>query len=133
MNAEVAVEPVHVPVGLRDAATSAWRALVAALIHLDALGIRTPCDEDPAAFLGEDVELRRQAAKSCGLCPIRRQCGAFAEANRETVGVWAGKDRTWGAAAELERRKQRAEPPASGAGTGEDEHAFTTVTGKDER
>lgn len=118
-------------IGLRDSARPAWRALVAALVELDRLGIRTPCAEDPAAFLGDDFDLRQQAAKRCGLCPVRAECGTFASANRETVGVWAGRDRTWGAGAELERRRskrpyRRRRSPIRG----EDEHTFTTNTGK---
>lgn len=116
-----------VPVGLRDDARPAWRALVAALVDLDKLGVRTPCDENSTSFLGDDLDVRLQAAKRCGLCPIRLQCGTFADANRERVGVWGGRDRTWGAVAQLERR-ERAERLRRGGpdtATGEDEHAFS--------
>ena len=97
--------------GLRIEALPAWRALVNELIQLDSLGIRTPCDQDPSAFTGDDLDRRQAAAKACGLCPVRQRCADFADANHEHLGVWGGRDRTWGAAAELVRRtSQNGEP-----------------------
>lgn len=93
-------------IGLRASARRAWRALVAALVELDSLGVRTPCDEDPVAFLGDDFDQRAQAAKRCGLCPIRSECGDFADKQRVTHGVWGGRDRTRGAGVERARRER---------------------------
>jgi len=120
--------------GIRPEARAAWRALVAVLVELDTMGVRTPCDQDPSAFVDDDAEVRRQAAKLCSLCPIRSQCGGFAAANRETVGVWAGKDRTWGAGVELANRGGRTSQATphrpTHAQRPEDEPTFTDTTGE---
>jgi hypothetical protein len=90
--------------GIRPDALSSWHRLSAALLQLADLGVHTPCDDDPEAFVGEDLGRRLVAAKACGLCPALVPCGAFATLNRERLGVWGGSDRTWGARAALRRR-----------------------------
>lgn len=94
-------------VGLRESARPTWLKLVAALDELAGLGIRTPCDEDPATWTSDDVGVRLLAAKACGPCPVRTRCAAFADANRERAHVWGGRDRTWGSLTELARRRSR--------------------------
>lgn len=97
-------------IGLRPAAVPAWRALIAALVELDRRGIRTPCSQNPAAFVGADFDRRHAAAKECGACPVRRLCGGFADANRERAHVWGGRDRTWGAKRAASDRLKRQRP-----------------------
>ncbi|WP_422392149.1 WhiB family transcriptional regulator [Nakamurella antarctica] len=55
-----------------------------------------PCSADPCQWDtdGASEEQREVAASKCWPCPAITQCGAFAGANREVHGIWAGHDRS---------------------------------------
>lgn len=72
------------------------RALTAALVKAAAQGIRPRCGDwrDNNPWLSDDARLRLIAARWCGDCPLIVECGAAAKENKESFGVWGGKDRT---------------------------------------
>jgi WhiB family transcriptional regulator, redox-sensing transcriptional regulator len=37
------------------------------------------------------AELIRRAKRVCAVCPVTRECEAYAMDNRETEGIWGGK------------------------------------------
>lgn len=78
--------------GIRPAALPALRALLAAIGESGP----TPCMANPDAWTGDvEPDMTEAAVELCvGWCPVLTQCGNFATANRETAGIWAGKDRT---------------------------------------
>jgi len=84
----------HVPVRLRAEARGPFRALLAALTRLDDEGRATPCQLNPTPFVSDDRAERTAAAAACALCPTRRLCTTYAQAQRERFGVWGGRDRT---------------------------------------
>ena len=55
---------------------------------------RTPCQEDPEAWVGDDAKLRAQAAIECLTCPMLKVCAAAAFNETPEFGVWAGVDYT---------------------------------------
>lgn len=61
-------------------------------------GVTTPC-QDPSPrirdlWFSRSLDERREACRRCVHCPVIHTCGAAAEANHETHGVWGGKDFT---------------------------------------
>lgn len=74
--------------GIRRSALPAWHTLTAALA-----GAAVPCTGDPEAWWADDPGDRATAARACRRCPVLAECGAFATANHEGAGVWAGLDR----------------------------------------
>lgn len=79
---------------IRPEAVGAFLVLDTALLRLTEAGRSTPCQNDPTPFFDDDKATRTEAAEACGLCPVRRQCATFAEANDERGGVWGGRDTT---------------------------------------
>lgn len=77
--------------GIRPSAAADWLRLHQALADADR---PAPCISLPDAWWSNDDELTEQAAHLCGRCPVLAQCDAFATANRETAGIWGGRDRT---------------------------------------
>ena len=56
--------------------------------------VKTPCQADPEAWVGDDPALRAEAAEACHWCPALEACRRAADAGREQWGVWAGQDRS---------------------------------------
>jgi hypothetical protein len=56
--------------------------------------MRTPCQEAPEAWVGDDRDLRAQAARDCIGCHRFDDCRNDAEANPPASGVMAGVDYT---------------------------------------
>ena len=56
--------------------------------------MRTPCQEAPEAWVGNDPNLRAEAASECDTCPLLEACRREAEAFQPVWGVWAGVDYT---------------------------------------
>jgi hypothetical protein len=54
--------------------------------------VRTPCQDAPEAWVGEDIKLRAEAAKLCLTCPALEWCKAETELIRPVHGVFAGRD-----------------------------------------
>jgi hypothetical protein len=74
----------------------AGERLTKALGDLARLGVFPNCG-DPSTgwmWLSEQAQDRAQAVKLCRGCPIFRECGEAASAQRERFGVWSGQDRT---------------------------------------
>lgn len=78
--------------GIRPAAIPAWLELHRAI----AAAGPTPCSANPDSWTDyRDEETTAAAADLCqGWCPVLALCHAFATTNRETSGVWAGRNRT---------------------------------------
>lgn len=74
---------------IRAAAIPQWEALQAALRSSPPV----PCMGDDR-WTSESAAVREWAAWHCARCPVIELCGAFAEANQEVHGVWAGRDRS---------------------------------------
>ena len=90
-------------IAIRSAAVPAWAALQAALRAAGPV----PCTADPDAWTSDDAEVRAYAARACRGCPVLEACRAFAAANQEAHGVWAGVDRGDRAAVRSLNRKER--------------------------
>lgn len=76
-----------------DVAT-AWLHLLDRVQALADENRATPCRIDPEPFTSDNHLDRAEAALACQPCPLRIQCGRYALANREPVGVWGGHDLT---------------------------------------
>ncbi len=77
--------------GIRSSALPAWRRLHQALADADR---PAPCRSDPDAWCDPpDQEAAEYAANLCARCPVLELCGQFANANRETSGIWGGRSR----------------------------------------
>ncbi|WP_432542320.1 WhiB family transcriptional regulator [Kineococcus sp. SYSU DK002] len=76
---------------IRPDALRAFWTLSKALDDVDG---RVPCRGRTEDLYADDHRARRQAAALCADCPVLAQCGAFADANGERFGIWAGVDRT---------------------------------------
>ena len=72
-------------------ATEAWMALTFALERHPNV---VPCEQSGELWFGDTTQ-RLLAADLCGLCPVRAACGTYADAARESDGVWAGRDRDY--------------------------------------
>lgn len=76
--------------------------------------LRAACrDEDPDLFWPTDSDLPGQAAaiRICARCPVRPECGALADAHRETDGIWGGSTRNQrGGATRLPGRRPKDAP-----------------------
>jgi len=70
-------------------AVPAWRALSAALRDVE-----PPCADDPELWCSYDADEREAACHRCQPCPALAACGRYADAAQESLGVWAGHDRT---------------------------------------
>lgn len=68
------------------AQADAHAALIATLA---ASPIAPPCMDDPA-WISDDPEIQRHAARLCGECPCLEPCAAYIAEHREHSGVWAG-------------------------------------------
>ncbi len=77
--------------GIRPAAVPSWLALHGALLALPG---PTPCAADPDSFTDPRPEDVDYTANMCRRCPVLAECGQFATANKESAGIWAGRDRT---------------------------------------
>lgn len=77
--------------GIRPSAVGAWQALQRALLDLDR---PTPCRADPDAWCDPQPEDVDYTANLCRRCPVLAECDQFASVNRESSGIWAGRDRT---------------------------------------
>lgn len=75
--------------GVQPAASSAWRALVAAVAVAP---VRVPCQVDPAPFFAADEAVIAEAREACSWCPVQRECLEFAVLNGERHGVWGGRE-----------------------------------------
>jgi hypothetical protein len=69
-------------------------ALTIALLSAAANGLRAHCSDVATHhyWLSEFENERKLAMRACRGCPVFIECGAAAKANRETWGVWGGKD-----------------------------------------
>lgn len=56
--------------------------------------MRTPCQEAPEAWVGDDQDLRAEAAEECLSCEFFVACQRAAESVKPKFGVWAGVDYT---------------------------------------
>jgi Transcription factor WhiB len=76
--------------------TTATDQLTRALVNLAAQGLRTHCSDAGTGglWLSEQESERREAARLCRGCPVLRPCLTAAKAQRETFGVWGGRDFT---------------------------------------
>jgi hypothetical protein len=54
--------------------------------------VKTPCQADPEAWLGEDIKLRAEAAAACLTCPALEWCKTETARVLPVHGVWAGRD-----------------------------------------
>lgn len=79
---------------VRAEAVGPLLALHAEVLRLDTEGRPTPCRTDPDPFTSDRADVRARAAQACALCPARRPCRLYAEAQGERAHVWAGRDRT---------------------------------------
>ncbi len=77
--------------GIRAAAVPSWLALHFALL---ALPSPTPCAADPDSFTDPRPDDVAYLTGLCTGCPVLAECNAFATANKESAGIWAGKERT---------------------------------------
>ncbi len=77
--------------GIKASALPFWRRLHAALADADR---PAPCSSLPDAWWSDDDEMAEAAVNLCGRCPVLAECGQFASVNKETAGIWAGRDRT---------------------------------------
>lgn len=75
----------HVPT-VRPAAEAGWRRL-----HDRATDELFPCVVDPSLHF--DDERISEAVEACQPCPLIVACDEFATANKESYGVWGGRDR----------------------------------------
>jgi len=76
--------------GIRAAAVPSWLALHGALMDLPS---PTPCAADPDSFTDPRPEDVDYITGLCTGCPVLELCDAFATANKETAGIWAGRSR----------------------------------------
>ena len=76
--------------GIRAAAVRSWLSLHSALMDLPS---PTPCAADPDSFTDPRPEDVDYTAGLCDACPVLAECNAFATANKETAGIWAGRSR----------------------------------------
>lgn len=53
---------------------------------------RGACSVDPSPFMQEPIKTA-QCKEVCRLCPVAKQCLAYAIANDEKFGIWGGMDR----------------------------------------
>lgn len=76
-------------VPIRPAALPAWRALNDALAAVE---YDVPCEGRPDVWCAESPtpELVEYAERRCQLCPVRRECGAYADVANERNAVWGG-------------------------------------------
>lgn len=77
--------------GIRASALPAWRELHDALM---ALPRPTVCASDPESFTDPDPDDLAYTTALCTGCRVFALCDAFATANKESAGIWAGRDRT---------------------------------------
>lgn len=77
-------------IGVRPAARGAWQRLHELLARVGPV----PCTTDPDLWHSEDPGERELAVMACMECLALQRCGEFADANKESAGVWAGLDRT---------------------------------------
>lgn len=54
--------------------------------------MRTPCQDAPEAWVGEDIKLRAEAAALCLTCPALDWCKKHTAEFKPEHGVWAGRD-----------------------------------------
>lgn len=57
--------------------------------------VRGACSVDPTPFMQDPmlpIDVRR-CKEICGLCPVAKQCLAYAIANDERYGIWGGMNR----------------------------------------
>lgn len=75
---------------------AAHDSLEAALQAAQRAGQVIPCRAAgaPHWWISEAVDDRRKAVAACTHCPVKAQCLATAEANREPANVWGGVDFT---------------------------------------
>lgn len=85
---------------LRPAAAAALAELDSRIAELVDRGVLPPCgDRDVSwAFITDDPDARRQAARLCTACAALETCRSTAAVLRPTAGVWAGRDRERGEA-----------------------------------
>jgi hypothetical protein len=78
-----------------------------ALVRAANRGERTPCSDVSIRdmWVSEDQRQRQLAAHRCveWQCPVLTECGLAAIANRETYGVWGGRDYTQRPGKKLQR------------------------------
>lgn len=82
-------------------AQTAHERLSEALADAEHRGDRVPCTGDPA-WISEDLEDRREAARRCTSCAVMALCHAAAVEERPTWTVRAGID--WGDRAQRPKR-----------------------------
>lgn len=86
MSYSVAIRPVAVP---------AWHALQHGLEQAEDDRLTIPCRvADPIGWDGTSSQWTEYAESQCQLCPVIHQCGNYADAARETSGIWGGRDRS---------------------------------------
>lgn len=66
----------------------AWESLHRALIDY-----QPPCTASPDLWQATDPDDVQAATQGCSRCHALAPCGAYADAARESTGVWAGVSR----------------------------------------
>ncbi|MCM0618747.1 WhiB family transcriptional regulator [Nocardioides bruguierae] len=85
-----------------------WRTLSDFARELGEAGLPVPCRRDPDPFVSEEDEERDAAAGYClAACPLVQLCGAYADAQGETWGVYGGRDRTTQAQGRSSSRREQ--------------------------
>ncbi len=74
--------------GVPVEALPAWDRLTRAL-----LDYQPPCASEPERWWSYDDESVEAAVTGCRRCRVLQLCGAYADAAKETHGIWAGTDR----------------------------------------
>lgn len=77
------------PTRLSPEARAAYAVLVAAMERQ-----RPACADDDQFTATNGVQISHPLVAICSACPIRRECGTYAELAQPAAGFWAGTDYT---------------------------------------
>lgn len=68
-----------------------WAELARSVVRETDAGKPPPCVAKPdLGWTADDPEKQAEAALGCAVCPLIRECAAFAEWSPETTSVWGG-------------------------------------------
>ncbi|MBT2497133.1 WhiB family transcriptional regulator [Microbacterium sp. ISL-59] len=84
------LEERSAPTRITPEARDAYAKLTAAMEHH-----RPPCADDDRFTAGQVLQIE-YLARACAECPIRTECGTYAQLAQPTAGFWAGVDYTEG-------------------------------------